>query len=91
MYKPKDRKEKRGGERRGGDRDFKKRKRKVCFFCAKKTIADFKNLELIRRFVNDRGKIMTRRGSGCCARHQRMVAKEIKRARQIGMLPYKAE
>ena len=90
MYKPKDRKEKRGGERRG-DKEFKKRKRKVCFFCAKKTIADYKNIELLRRYINDRGKIMTRRGSGCCARHQRMVAKEIKRARQIGLLPYKAD
>jgi small subunit ribosomal protein S18 len=52
---------------------------------------DYKKLDLMRRFVSERGKILTMRSSGCCARHQRAIAKEVKRARQLGFLPYVVE
>ncbi len=67
---------------------FKKKKRKPCVFCIDQTIIDYKDLAFVRRFMTDRGKIAPRRMSGCCALHQRMVAKAIKRARQLGMVPY---
>ncbi|OGB89878.1 30S ribosomal protein S18 [candidate division WOR-1 bacterium RIFCSPHIGHO2_01_FULL_53_15] len=67
---------------------FKKRKRKPCFFCIEQTNLDYKDAGFVRRFMTDRGKIAPRRLSGCCAEHQRMVAKAIKRARQIGAVPY---
>jgi len=49
---------------------------------------DYKKIDLMKRFISDRGKILTMRSSGCCASHQRAIAKEIKRARQLGFLPY---
>jgi small subunit ribosomal protein S18 len=49
---------------------------------------DYKKIDQMRRFVSERGKILTMRSSGCCARHQRAVATEVKKARQIGLLPY---
>ena len=67
---------------------IKKRKKRPCLFCIEKTTLDYKNINLVRKFVTDRGKIAPRRISGCCALHQRMVAKAVKRARQIGMVPY---
>ena len=70
------------------ERPLRKRRKKVCIFCADKFIPDYKKIDLMKRFVSDRGKILTMRSSGCCAMHQRAVAKEIKRARQIGFLPY---
>jgi small subunit ribosomal protein S18 len=68
-----------------------KRKRRVCVFCADKIVADYKDLGLIRRFVSDRGKILPRRTTGSCAKHQRFIAKEIKRARELAMLPYQLD
>lgn len=67
---------------------FKKRKKKVCVFCVDKTKLDYKDVGLVKRFISDRAKILPRRMSGCCALHQRMVATQIKRAREIGLLPY---
>lgn len=67
---------------------FKKKKRKPCVFCIDQTIIDYKDIAFVRRFMTDRGKIAPRRMSGCCALHQRMVAKAIKRARQMGMVPF---
>jgi small subunit ribosomal protein S18 len=67
---------------------FKKRKRKPCLFCIEQTILDYKDAAFVKRFMTDRGKIAPRRLSGCCAEHQRMIAKAIKRARQIGTVPY---
>lgn len=66
----------------------KRKRRRVCIFCADKFVPDYKNIELMWKFITDRGKIMPRRQSGCCAKHQRFLAQEIKRARQIGLLPY---
>jgi len=81
-----------GRERPGGGRpDARKKKRKVCYFCANKATADYKNPGFLGRFLTDRGKIMTVRSSGCCSKHQRALAKQIKRARQVGFLPYTVE
>lgn len=64
-------------------------KRKVCIFCQdKNAAADYKRPELLERFITDRGKILPRRVTGTCARHQRIIAREIKRARAIALLPF---
>ena len=70
---------------------FKKRRKRPCVFCVNKNILDYKDIGFVRRFVSNRGKIVSRRFSGCCALHQRMVAKAVKRARQIGLVPYTAD
>lgn len=64
-------------------------RRKVCVFCRDK-IEDinYKNIDQLRRFISDRGKIEPRRKTGTCARHQRLLATAIKRARHIALLPY---
>jgi small subunit ribosomal protein S18 len=67
---------------------FKKRKRKPCVFCVDQKEIDYKDIGFVRRFMTDRGKIAPRRLSGCCALHQRMVANAVKRARQIGLVPF---
>ena len=64
-------------------------KRKVCRFCHEKNLEiDYKNAELLERFITERGKILPRRGTGTCAKHQRAVAVAIKRARIIALLPF---
>lgn len=63
-------------------------KRKVCRFCTQNLKADYKNPETLRRFVTDRGKILPSRITGTCAKHQRALAREIKRARVLAYLPY---
>ena len=66
-----------------------RRKRKVCQYCVDKLDRlDYKVLEKFKRYVTDRGKIVPRRNSGVCAKHQRMLALSIKRARYIGLIPY---
>jgi len=62
-------------------------KPKVCMFCADKTPIDYKNSQMLQRFVSDRGKIVSRRRTGVCAKHQRSVAQAIKRARYLALLP----
>ncbi|MFC1560248.1 30S ribosomal protein S18 [Candidatus Margulisiibacteriota bacterium] len=73
------------------ERPMRRRRKKPCVFCADKKVADYKNIDFMKKFVTDRGKIAPRRMSGCCAKHQRLVATEIKRARQIGLLPFTVE
>ncbi len=63
-------------------------KPKVCIFCADKTVIDYKDIVLLRRFVSERGKIEPRRRTGVCAKHQRRLALAIKRARFLALLPY---
>jgi small subunit ribosomal protein S18 len=76
----------RGGPRgRGGKVFFKK---KVCKFCTQKLKADYKNPEGLRRFTTDRGKILPRRITGTCAKHQRALAQEVKKARCLALLPF---
>ncbi|MCK4923865.1 MAG: 30S ribosomal protein S18 [Spirochaetes bacterium] len=64
-------------------------RRKVCRLCVNKINAvDYKDVDLLRRFVTERGKIMTRRMTGTCAKHQRIVSAAVKRARTVALLPY---
>jgi small subunit ribosomal protein S18 len=72
-------------------RFFKKPVRRVCLFCAEKIVADYKNVDLLRKYISEQGKILPRRVTGNCAKHQRGVAIAIKRAREIGLLPYVAK
>jgi len=72
-------------------RRFKPRKR-VCSFCQDKAEAiDYKDINKLKKYVTDRGKILPRRISGNCAKHQRELTIAIKRARQIALLPYSAD
>lgn len=65
---------------------------KSCAFCGSATkYIDYKDLGLLRRFVSEKGKIKTRRATGVCARHERLLARAIKRARFVGLIPYKKE
>lgn len=67
---------------------LRKRKKRHCIFCVEKKTLDYKDVGFVRRFMTDRGKIGPRRSTGCCAFHQRMVAAVIKKARQMGLVPY---
>ena len=70
----------------------RKIKKKVCMFCADKTLViDYKEADKLKKFVSEKGKILPRRVTGLCAKHQREVTLAIKRARHIGLLPYTAE
>ncbi|AYR08311.1 ribosomal protein S18 [Leptospira borgpetersenii serovar Hardjo-bovis str. Sponselee] len=69
-----------------------KYKKKVCRFTADPELAkqiNYKNIELLERFITNRGKIIPRRITGTSARYQRVLAREIRKARSIGLLPYK--
>ncbi len=67
-------------------------RRKNCVFCSERAgFIDYKDIGRLRRFVTERGKILPRRVSGTCARHQRVLAVAIKRARELALLPYTAE
>lgn len=68
---------------------FRRPRRKICSFCVDKIeIIDYKHVSRLRRFLSERGKILQRSTSGNCARHQRMMARAIKRSRQVALLPY---
>ena len=72
----------------GGPRGSKFRK-KVCRFCHDKDLPlDYKRSDILERFITDRGKILPRRVTGTCAKHQRLVAREIKRARIVALIPF---
>jgi len=81
-----DRGERGGFAGRGRHKTFFKRK--VCKFCIKKATIDWKDAGGLRRFTSERGKIMPRRITGTCAKHQRELARAIKRARSLALLPY---
>ena len=67
-------------------------RRRVCAFCAgKNNVIDYKNVDQLKKLVSDRGKILPRRVTGTCAKHQREVTTAIKRARQVALLPYSAD
>ncbi len=74
--------------------DFRKRslhrKKKVCAFCADKTGegCDYKNVNMLKKYVSEKGKILPRRITGCCAAHQRVLTTAVKRARHIAIMPY---
>lgn len=84
---------KHNNNRRNNDDDynprFRKMRKKVCPLCANKDLVlDYKNAEQLRKFINDKGKILPRRATGACAKHQRDITLEVKRARHIAVLPY---
>ena len=69
----------------------KKQKKKVCIFCETKALeVDYKDVNVLRKFVSDRGKIRARRVTGNCVQHQRDVATAVKNAREMALLPYSA-
>ena len=68
---------------------FRKIRKKVCPMCANKDfVLDYKNADQLRKFINDKGKILPRRATGACAKHQRDITTAVKRARHIAILPY---
>ncbi len=70
----------------------RKGRKRVCSFCVDKVEAiDYKEIGKLRRYITERGKILPRRISGNCARHQRQLTVAIKRARHIALLPFTAE
>ncbi len=67
-------------------------RKKVCIFCVDKVDEiDYKDVAKLRKFITEKGKILPRRMSGVCAKHQRVLAEAIKRARVMALLPYVAE
>ena len=67
-------------------------RRKPCPYCKDKIEqADYKDVEALRRFISEKGKIRSRRITGACRRHQNQVARAVKRARELALLPYVAE
>ncbi len=79
------------GRGRGGGR-FGPRRNKFCNFCLDKVKeVPYKDADLLRRYLTDRGKIRPRRQTGTCAKHQRSLALAVKRARHLALLPFTAE
>jgi small subunit ribosomal protein S18 len=67
-------------------------RRKPCPYCREKIAqVDYKDISMLRRFVSERGKIRSRRITGACRRHQSQIARAVKRARELALLPYVAE
>ncbi len=80
-----------GGAPRRGKRQYF-RKKKVCRFCVERVdFIDYKKAEVLQAFVQERGKILPRRITGTCSRHQRWLGEAIKRARNIALLPFATE
>ena len=74
--------------RRGGPR----RRNRVCQFCVENAKSiDYKSVSLLRQYINERGRILPRRRTAACAKHQRMLSRAIKRARHVALLPYTGE
>ena len=68
---------------------FKKVKKKVCVLCSDKNfVLDYKNADQLKKFINEKGKILPRRATGACAKHQRFITLAVKRARHIPIIPY---
>ena len=65
-----------------------RRRRKVCIFCGKDNVIDYKNTAQLKKFVSERGKSLPRRITGNCAKHQRALTVAIKRARHLALMPY---
>ncbi len=67
--------------------EFYRKKKKICYMCTGKTI-NYKMVDILKKYINEKGKILPRRVTGACAKHQRMIAEEIKKARAIALLPF---
>ena len=88
--------DKRQNRRNNNDDDYnpkyRKMRKKVCPLCANKDLVlDYKNADQLKKFINDKGKILPRRATGACNKHQRDITLAVKRARQIAILPYAQE
>ncbi len=88
-----DKKQNKRNNNRNNDEDynprFRKMRKKVCALCSDKNfVLDYKNPEQLRKFVNEKGKILPRRTTGACAKHQRDITLAVKRARHIAVLPF---
>ena len=90
--------DRRQNRRNNGNKDedynpkFRKMRKKVCPLCAnKELVLDYKNADQLKKFINDKGKILPRRATGAWAKHQRDITIAVKRARQIAILPYTQE
>ncbi|HEY8444237.1 MAG TPA: 30S ribosomal protein S18 [Clostridia bacterium] len=70
---------------------YRNTKKKVCVFCAEKLNIDYKDVNQLKKFITEKGKILPKRTTGTCAKHQRRLALAIKRAREMALLPYKAD
>ena len=67
--------------------EFYRKKKKICQMCAGKSV-DYKDVNIITKYINEKGKRLTRRMTGACAKHQRHIANQIKIARYMALLPY---
>ena len=74
-------------KRKGGMR----RRKKVCVFCGKDSVISYKDTAKLKRYVSERGKILPRRITGNCAKHQRALTVAIKRARHVALMPYSVD
>ena len=74
-------------KRAGGMR----RRKKVCVFCGKDNTIDYKDTDKLKKYVSERGKILPRRITGTCAKHQRALTAAVKRARHVALMPYTVE
>ncbi|MGN1299716.1 MAG: 30S ribosomal protein S18 [Candidatus Scatovivens sp.] len=87
--------DKKQSKRRNNNQDddfnpkFRKVRKKLCPLCSDKNFElDYKNADQLRKFINEKGKILPRRATGACAKHQRAITLAVKRARHIAILPY---
>ena len=81
-------------ENRDAQKPFRanRKRKKVCIFCADKVdYIDYKDVAKLRKFTSERAKILPRRISGACAKHQRQITVAIKRARHVALMPYIGE
>ncbi len=67
--------------------EFRKKRKKVCHMCLGKSV-DYKDVNIIQKYISENGKILPRRVTGTCAKHQRHVAEQVKRARFVGFVPF---
>lgn len=68
--------------------EFYRKRKKICQMCAGKDV-DYKNVDVMKKYINESGKMLPRRVTGACAKHQREIAKQVKRARFVALIPYK--
>lgn len=84
-----DKKNKKGAK---GEKTFRKPRKKVCALCVENQEGlDYKDIEKVKKYVSDKGKILPRRVTGTCAKHQRKVVEAISRARHIALIPYSVQ
>jgi len=68
-------------------KDFYPRKKKICQMCAGRSV-DYKDVPIILKYINEKGRILPKRMTGACAKHQRYIAMQVKRARFMGLIPF---